>query len=133
MNNSNNLTAQTKGQFSYNRKQVQYLCGITEAQFLDFQCATACDFINHYGSQLSNPDAVLNSTAFLNWWCYHWNHIDDISIIGSLYAVVPETRYGYYRQMHQYVFDPTSGHGEHFLKDFRDMRKVFEAALKEAI
>lgn len=124
-----NYAAKTKAQFSYNRKQVCYLCGITDDEFLALQMDTAKAFAQHY--TLNDPEVILSSMLFLSWWCYHWNLIDDRVILRDMYEVKPESRYSWYRQMHQYVFDGGSTHRQQLMKDYQDMQPQFEADLKQ--
>ena len=128
-----NLAAKTKAQFSYNRKQVEYLCGITSQEYLNFQTETGKSWLEAYWCRAIDIEALVSCTAFWNWWCYHWNSIDNRSIVMDMYKVKAGSRYSWYRQMHQYVFDENSSHREFLMKDFRDMLPVFDAALKQPL
>lgn len=128
-----NQASRTRGQFKYNRQQVLFLTGMTQAQYNNFQIDTAKAWTERFFQRIMNTDALLNTTLFWQWWMYQWNCIDDKALLLSLYEMPKEKRHIYYRQLHQYVFDTTDNHQKHLMNDFRHMQKEFEKAMKQII
>ena len=122
-------TAKQKAQFSYNRKQVQFLCNINNQQLTDFQIETAHSWLENTLSSADTVEQLMKCKTFIDWWLFMWHCIDDRAILRDIYKVKPWSRYSWYRQMHQYVFDGASIHGKRLLKDFMDMRSQFTATM----
>lgn len=116
-----------KSQFTYNRKQVLFLTGISEQEYQNLQIDTARAWIERYCYGLS-IDALLNCTLFWKWWNYMWNEADDDAILSQVYEA--ESKYYTYRMLHQYVFDNASVRQQQLLGDFKAMRYDFELEMK---
>lgn len=125
--------AKEKAQISYNKKQVCFLTGISENELMDFRLDMAKAWADHYWKHQVNVDALLTSEGFWAWWNWQWNSIDDKAIIQDMYGLNPESRYAYYRQTHQYVFDNSSNHQRHLMQDFADMLPSFKAEIAQTI
>ncbi|MBA4196551.1 MAG: hypothetical protein C0459_03255 [Chitinophaga sp.] len=117
-----------KAQAEYNLKQVLFLCSISEQQLKHFKIDTARAFLEAYYNGL-NYDALLDNISFWQWWNFNWIKEDDEWIIAELYKMYetkPKQCYGYYRELHQYLFASGTERHDMLLNDFRNMREYFE-------
>jgi len=123
-----------KYQFDYNRKQVFWLTKINEQQYESFQIDTGKAFAERYLQGKIDTDALMKTKLFWQWWCYMWNNADEKFIIAELYRIFsakPELCYGYYRELHQYVFAEGTNDFEILMADFRNLRDQFEIEIKQ--
>ncbi len=122
-----NYADKLKSQFTYNRKQVLFLTGVSEHEYRNFQVDTASAWIERYCPGI-NHDLLIGCSLFWKWWNYQWNDADDQYILAKLYAA--KSKYIAYRQLHQYVFDMSDTHAKQMMDDFKSMRYDFEIAIK---
>lgn len=125
---NNNAAARLRGESNYNRKQVLYLCGITEDQYYAFMHGTLFDWLATY-QPLYDGEEWMNSEALLNWWRFQWYRMDD-AILVDLYHAPANQRWYFYRHLHQDVFNNQQLCAIQLLDDFRNLRSRFEAELK---
>lgn len=122
-----NYAEKLKSQFTYNRKQVLFLTGITESEYQHFQIDMARAWLERHCTGIDH-DCLLNCSLFWKWWNYQWNDADDQSILERLYSA--SNKYSAYRQMHQYVFEPEDTGAQQMISDFKAMRYDFEIAIR---
>jgi ribonuclease D len=116
---------QAKQQYSYNVKQVLFLCKITERELNDFILESRLAWAEHHFRHLTEIDKVMHSALFWSWFRYQWLDLDDRYFLSELFTAVPAFRYARYRQMHQIIFDSTQEATRRMYYDFLDMQKSF--------
>lgn len=121
---------QLKAQYEYNTKQVLYLTGMNEEEFMQFMLETAHAWLNKYFKDLVDVQAVFDHKTFQNWWKLNWCDVDDRKFLKTLYSTFDKHRFINYRIMHQYVFDNDCEEAEMLQADFRNMIEQFKPAVQ---
>ncbi len=122
---------QLKAQFSYNRKQVMWLTGMNEAEYINFQVDTAKAWVDRYWADIIDADSLFACAMFWSWWHFAWDQADDTMIITPLFSIKKQERHTSYRAMHQYIFNESSQEVQWLIADFRNMRSEFEKDIKK--
>ena len=99
--------AQVRGQYAYNRKQVLYLTGMSDAMVSQFQFDTGLQWLTQYC--IHEDDMLrwlLSQPLIWKWWLNEWNRRDDefLSLLYSYYENCPDEIMMRYHRLHKEVF-----------------------------
>ncbi len=100
-------TARMRAQYAYNRMQVLFLTGITDAMLMQFQFDTGLRWLTQYTA--STEDIlrwILSQPLIWKWWVNEWNRRDEgyLPLLYSYYQNCPDEIVRQYHRLHKEVF-----------------------------
>lgn len=96
-----------RGQYNYNRKQVLFLTGMTEAQYAQLMFDTGVEWLCQYtGDDEEMLRMVLSQPVVWQWWKNEWNRRDDefLPALFRKYEQCKNECNALYRMHHQQTF-----------------------------